>query len=280
MEGKTCVVTGASDGIGKETAKGLAALGARVVMVSRTPEKAEAAAAEILDAGAVAPVEIVLADLAQQKQVRAAAEEILERFPRVDVLVNNAGVYRLRRQTTPDGYEETFAVNHLAPFLLTNLLLDRLRASAPARVVTVASTAHYGGRIDFEDLMLERRFGSWRAYCRSKLANVMFTYALARRVLETGVTANCLHPGAVSTNLGSGNRLPNRVIMTLLRPFFPHNAASGAKPSIHLASSPEVAEVNGRYFDRMKEKISSGASLDEEAQERLWRVSQELTGLA
>jgi NAD(P)-dependent dehydrogenase (short-subunit alcohol dehydrogenase family) len=278
VNGKTVLVTGATSGIGKETARGLVEMGARVVIVGRNPRKAEEAAAQLRAAGP-GTVEVLLADFASLAEVRDLGKTVAERYPRLDVLVNNAGVFRLRRELTRDGFEETFGVNHLAPFLLTNELLPVLTAGAPARIVTVASGAHMGARLDFDNLQGERGFRSWSAYGRSKLANIMFTYALSRRVEGSGVTANCLHPGAVATNLGSGNRLPNRVVMTLMRPFF-LSAAKGAETPTYLASSPEVEGVTGKYFERKRERRSSRVSYDEEAQERLWRVSAELTGLA
>jgi NAD(P)-dependent dehydrogenase (short-subunit alcohol dehydrogenase family) len=188
-------------------------------------------------------------------------------------------VYRLRREVTMDGYEETFAVNHLAAFLLTNLLLERLKESAPSRIVVVASDAHYGPVLDFDDLQSERRYKSMKVYSRSKLANVMFSYALARRIEGTGVTVNCLHPGFVATNLGSGNRIPVKPFMALFRlTGRAIDVRAGADTPIFLASSPEVEGVSGKYFDRRREKMSSPPSYNEDAQEQLWRVSEELVG--
>jgi NAD(P)-dependent dehydrogenase (short-subunit alcohol dehydrogenase family) len=280
VDGKVVVVTGASDGIGKEIARGLARLGARVVMVGRNRAKTAAAADEVRRSGARRP-DVVIADLASLASTRALAATLLERYPRIDVLVSNAGVFRLRRQLTVDGYEETFAVNHLAAYLLTCLLLDRLRASAPSRVVVVASDAHRGVVLDFEDLMSERRYRPMLAYARSKLANVMFTHALARRLEGSGVTANCCHPGFVATNLGSGNRIPVRPVMALLR--LTRRAispAEGADTPVWLASAPEVEGATGGYFERRRAVASSPASQDREAQERLWRESARLVGLA
>lgn len=278
MDGKVCVITGATSGIGKETARALAERGARVVMINRNAAKAETVAAEIARTAEV-PVELVHGDMASFGSIRTAAAEVVERYPRVDVLINNAGVFRLRRHETADGLEETFAVNHLGPFLLTNLLLERLRASAPARIVIVASAAHHGAVLDFGDLLLERRFGSWKAYSRSKLANVMFAYGLARRVEGSGVDANALHPGFVATHLGAGNKIPIVPVYLLLRPFT-ISPRAGAETSVFLASSPEVSGVSGRYFDNKKQARSSRASMDEEAQELLWKMSAEMTGLS
>jgi retinol dehydrogenase 14 len=201
------------------------------------------------------------------------------------VLLGNAGVYRLRRRETVDGFEETFAVNHLAPFLLINLLLDRLKEGAPSRVVVTASDAHQGARLDFDDLMLRRGYGSWRAYSRSKLANVMFTYALARRLEGTGITANSHHPGFVASNLGSGNGIPVKPFMAMLRPFV-LSPAEGSRTAVYLASSSAVEGVSGKYFTNSKiearanrEHRSNAFSRDEDAQERLWRESAALVGL-
>jgi NAD(P)-dependent dehydrogenase (short-subunit alcohol dehydrogenase family) len=279
MNGKVVVVTGASDGIGKEAARGLAARGAHLVMVVRNPAKGEAAAEEIRRT-ATGPIELVEGDLASLASVRDVAAMLLEKYPRIDVLLSNAGVFRLSRRVTGDGFEEVFAVNHLAPFLLANLLLDRLRESAPARIVVVASAAHLGQRLDFDDLQNERGYKAMRTYGRSKLANVMFTYALARRLEGSGVTANSLHPGFVATNLGSGNWIPVKPFMLLFR--LTGRAISvkqGADTPIYLASSPDVDGVTGKYFDNRRERSSSESSLDVDAQERLWSVSAEMVGL-
>jgi NAD(P)-dependent dehydrogenase (short-subunit alcohol dehydrogenase family) len=279
MEGKVCVVTGANSGIGKETCIGLGGMGAHVVMVSRNPKRGETAREEIRRE-ATGPVDLVRGDLGSMDSVRALAKELARQYPQIDVLVSNAGVYRLRRKLTPDGYEEMFAVNHLAPFLLVNLMLDTLKRSAPARIVVVASAAHLSvRRLDFDNLQGERGFGfGWQAYGRSKLGNIMFTYALSRRLDGTGVTANCLHPGAVATNLGSGNHLPNRIFLRAAQLFI-LTPAQGAQTPIYLASSDEVEGTSGLYFDKKRPVPSSSVSYDEEAQERLWRVSADLAGL-
>ena len=277
MQGKTVVITGATSGIGTETARALAAMGARVVMINRNPKKAEGVADEIR-ATATGTVELVQGDMSSFESIRRCATEVLDRYPSIDVFLSNAGVFRARRHTTADGLEETFAVNHLAPFLLTNLLLERLKQSAPSRVVIVASDAHFSAALDFDNLLLERRFGPWKAYSRSKLANVMFAYALARRLEGTGVTANSLHPGFVATRLGQGNKIPIRPVYILLRPFT-ISPVKGAETSVYLASSPDVEGVSGRYFDKKQPTRSSRVSQVEEAQELLWKMSAELTGL-
>ena len=279
MQGNVCVVTGATSGIGLEAARGIGALGAHLVMIGRNPAKAEAAADEVR-ATATGPVDVMLADFASLKEVAALAEEVASRYPKIDVLLSNAGVYRVRRTLTGDGFEEMFAVNHLAAFLFMNSLLDRLRASAPSRVVIVASAAHYGATLDFDDLQSEHRFRSMRVYAKSKLANVMTGYALARRLDGSGVTVNSLHPGFVATNLGSGNRIPVKPFMALFR--LTGRAISvkdGADTPIYLASSPDVEGISGKYFDNRNEKMSSPQSYDEDAQERLYAISETLTGL-
>jgi NAD(P)-dependent dehydrogenase (short-subunit alcohol dehydrogenase family) len=277
MQGKVVLITGATSGIGKETARALAEMGARVVLINRNPAKAEGVAEEIRQT-ATGSVELLKGDMSSFASIREAVAEALARFPRIDVFISNAGVFRARRHVSADGLEEDFAVNHLAPFLLTNLLLDRLKGSAPSRIVIVASTAHQGAKLDFDNLLLEKRFGPWRAYSRSKLSNVMFTYALARRLEGSGVTANTLHPGFVATRLGSGNKIPIRPVYILLSPFT-ISPKKGAETSVFLASSPEVAGVNGKYFDQKRESRSSRFSQNEDAQELLWDMSAKLTGL-
>lgn len=278
MEGKVCIVTGASSGIGLETARRLAAMGARVVMVGRNAAKTEAAAEEVRrDASGSA--DVVLGDFASLRAVQRVAEAILDRYAHIDVLISNAGVYRLRRQTSSDGYEEVFAVNHLAAFSITNLLRERLVESAPSRIVIVASDAHFGVALDFDDLQSERRYRAQTVYSRSKLANVMFGYGLARRLDGSGVTVNSLHPGFVATHLGSGNKIPVKPFMAFFRlTGRAIDVTAGAQTPIYLASSPDVEGVSGKYFDLKKEKMSSPPSYDEDAQERLWRASEELVG--
>jgi len=279
MQGKTVVITGATSGIGTETARALADMGARVVLINRNPQKAEGVA-EDLRRTATGSIELVQGDMSSFASIRSAAADVLDRYPKIDVFISNAGVFRARRHETSDGLEEVFAVNHLAPFLLANLLLERLRASAPSRIVIVASEAHRGGVLDFDDLLLQRRFSfnAWKAYSRSKLSNIMFTYALARRIQGSGVTANCLHPGFVSTRLGSGNKIPIRPVYLLLKPFT-ISPKKGAETSVYLASAPGVEGVNGKYFDNKRESRSSRVSLEEEPQELLWKMSAELTGI-
>jgi NAD(P)-dependent dehydrogenase (short-subunit alcohol dehydrogenase family) len=279
MEGKLAIVTGATAGIGKEAAHGLARMGARVVVVGRNPEKTHAVAEEIRQT-AGGSVDVALADFASLRSVRQLAESLLDRYPRIDVLLSNAGVVKMRRSVTTDGLEETFGVNHVAPFLLTDLLLERLKESAPSRIVVTASAAHYGQTLDFDDLQTARDYKWMKAYGRSKLANVMFTYALARRLEGSGVTANCLHPGFVATNLGSGNRIPVKPFMWLFR--LTGRAISvkdGADTPIYLSSSPDVEGISGKYFDDRKEKTTSPQSYNTDDQERLWDITAKLAGV-
>ncbi|WP_116452607.1 SDR family NAD(P)-dependent oxidoreductase [Blastococcus litoris] len=278
MIGKTVLITGGTGGIGKATALGLAALGAHVAVTGRDPQRTQDAVREIRAAGG-GPVDAFIADLSAQSEVRRVAGEVFERMPRIDALVNNVGGYWNTRHITADGLERTFALNHLAPFLLTNLLLDRLKDSAPARVVTVASNAHKLGRIDFDDLRGERSYSGGRAYNQSKLANILFSYELARRLEGFAVTVNALHPGMVRTGFGSEDPAgTQRIFVPLLRPFM-KSVTRGAVTSIHLTSAPELAEVSGRYFVSSTATSSSPGSYDEAVAARLWQVSAESVGL-
>jgi len=279
MAGKTVLVTGGTGGIGRATAMGLAMMGAHLGITGRDRGRTEEAAAEIRAASG-GQVDVFVADLSSQSEVRGLADEVLQAYPRLDVLVNNVGGYWNTRHVTADGLERTFALNYLAPFLLTNLLLDRLKQSAPARVVTVASNAHTTGRIDFDDLQGERSYSGSRAYSQSKLGNVLFTYELARRLAASTVTANALHPGVVNTSFGAED--PGgvqRLFVPFVRPFL-KTPVQGAATSIHLASSPDLGQVSGRYFANSKPKRSSKASYDQAAAARLWQVSAGLVGLS
>jgi NAD(P)-dependent dehydrogenase (short-subunit alcohol dehydrogenase family) len=278
MGEKICLITGATSGIGKATAMGLADTGASVVMVGRDRGRGEAALAEVKAKSANASVELMLADLSSQEEIRRLADEFKEAYQRLDVLVNNAGVIRSKRVATADGIETTFAVNHLAYFLLTDLLLDVLKASAPSRIINVASGEQRNGTIDFDDLQGENGYKGAKAYSQSKLANVLFTYELARRLEGTGVSANCLHPGVVGTNLGSGVSGVFGFMVRALTPLM-KSPQKGAETSIYLASSPEVEGLSGRYFVKKAEARSSDVSYDERIARRLWEVSAELTKL-
>jgi len=277
IEGRNCLITGATGGIGRATATELARRGARLFLVCRSRARGDETSETIARVSGNRPVEIFLADLSSQQSIRALAQQILARDLPIHVLLNNAGVINLAREVTADGIEATFAVNHLAYFLLTGLLLDRLKASAPARVVNVASDAHHWGTIDFADLQGEKRYG-WRPiYGRSKLANILFTRELARRLDGTGVTVNCLHPGAVATNLGKQNGVVARALLTLARPFL-RTPERGAETAVHLAASPEVDGVSGQYFHDRRTKRGSAESNDPTVARRLWEVSERLTG--
>jgi NAD(P)-dependent dehydrogenase (short-subunit alcohol dehydrogenase family) len=276
MEGKVALITGGTSGIGRAAA--LAAMGAEVVVTGRSKERGEAAVGGIRETSGNERVSLMLADLAAQAEVRALAEGFRERHARLDVLVNNAGLIQSQRTQTPDGLELTLAVNHLAPFLLTNQLLDMLKESAPSRIVTVSSEARRGVSINFEDLQSMRRYRPFQVYGMTKLANILFTYELAERLEGTGVVANCLHPGAVNTNFGNNNRSLGTLIFRAFKPFmrFPEG---GADTIIYLASSPEVEEMTGRYLMDRKVVSSFEEPHDETTQKRLWEVSEELTNL-
>lgn len=278
MTGKICLVTGASSGIGTTTALGLARMNATVVLVCRSHQKGEATIARIGKETNNTTSDLLLADLASLEQIRDLVERFQKKYDRLDVLINNAGLIARNRQTTEDGFEMQFAVNHLAPFLLTNLLLDTLKGSAPSRVVTVSSTAHTGGTIRFDDLQSERRYTAWGAYGQSKLANILFTKELARRLEETGVTANCLHPGVVRTGI---LRNLNPILRAAALPFgiFFMGPEKGARTTLYLATAPELQNVSGKYFAKEAEAPVSLEANDPEIAKRLWDVSEELTGL-
>lgn len=278
MAGRTVLVTGGTGGIGRATAAGLAGMGARVAITGRHAGRAADAAAAIR-ASTGAKIDVFTADLAVQSEVRRLANEVLQRLPRLDVLINNVGGYWNTRHVTIDGIERTFAVNHLAPFLLTNLLLDRLHASEHARVVTIASQAHAQGQIDFDDLQGVASYSGAHAYNQTKLANILFSYELAKRSSRTAVAANAVHPGVVNTAFGAEDPgRTQRLLVPLLRPFM-KSPARGAATSIHVASSPDLVGVSGRYFANSRPKRSSQRSYDEAVAARLWQVSVELTGL-
>jgi NAD(P)-dependent dehydrogenase (short-subunit alcohol dehydrogenase family) len=282
MKDKICMVTGATSGIGKATALGLARMGASVVIVARNRTHGEAICTEIAATSGNPKVYALQADLSSQVDIRRLAKDFMSAFPHLHVLVNNAGVAPSRRTLTVDGIETTFAVNYLAPFLLTNLLLDVLKASAPARVVNVAGDFHRKVSLDFDDLMSEKDYNGNRANNRAKLALILFTYELARRLAGTQVTANCLHPGAVGTDapLKDPHLSPfARSMYRLVRRFF-LSPEKGAQTSLYLASSPEVEQVSGKYFIKVAAVASSPDSYDEQTARRLWEVSEQLTGIS
>jgi len=270
LEGRTCIVTGANSGIGRETALGLARMKANLVMVCRDKSKGDSARRQISKESGNESVDLLLCDLSSLAEVRTLAAEIRNRYGKIHVLVNNAGLFSLSGKTD-DGFETTLAVDYLAPFLLTNLLLGLLKAGAPSRVVNVSSVAHFSGHVDLTAIENKKTPSGWGGYSNSKLALVMFTYELARRLHGTGVTANCLHPGAVATNIW-------RVPAAVTRPFL-RSAKDGAKTPIYLASSPVVEGVSGKYFEDEKEKKSSDESYDETKARELWDETSKLVGL-
>jgi len=277
MAGKTCLVTGATAGIGLVTARVLAEKGATVVVVGRSPARADATVAAIRLRTGNPQVDFLVADLSSQADIRRLAGQFLERYPRLDVLVNNAGALFLKRQESVDGIEMTFALNHLGYFLLTELLLDRQKACTPARIVNVSSAAHRRVTLDFDDLQAHRHYRGFRQYSRSKLANLLFTYELSRRLQGSGVTANALHPGFVLSNFGTNNGW-----WRLLRPIFRLMAIDveeGALTTIYAATAPELEKVTGEYFDEQHAALSSAASHDPDAARRLWQISEQMTGM-
>ncbi len=272
LTGRVCVVTGANRGIGRATAQGLARLGAKVILVCRRKHDGEEVAREIGARHSVIP-DVVAADLSSQASIRMAAADLQSRYPRLHVLVNNAGVIPSKREVTPDGIEMQFAVNHLAYFLLTSLILPQLKAGAPSRVINVSSGAHSNANVDFDDLQAERGYDAKQVYSRSKLANILFTYELARRLRGTGVAANALNPGVVAT------RMLADYMGTASTSTFGASPEEGAATSVYLASSPEVEGVTGKYFERKRARRSSRESYDEAAARRLWEISERMTAL-
>jgi NAD(P)-dependent dehydrogenase (short-subunit alcohol dehydrogenase family) len=281
LHGKTCLVTGASSGIGRAAAHALARLGPELVFVCRDRERGERAVEDVRKGTGNERISLLLADLSRQAEVRRLAEEYRASGRPLHVLLNNAGVLMQRRTETADGLETTFAVNHLAYFLLTRLLLDRIRASAPARIVNVASDAHgwAGGRLDFDDLHGRRRYSPMRAYGKSKLANILFTRELARRLAGTGVTANAMHPGFVGSNFARNNGALAALAMSLVRPFA-RSPEKGAETAVYLCASPDVEGVTGQYFQDLRPKWPKRFAQNDEDARRLWEVSERLTGLA
>lgn len=278
MDGKVVLITGGTSGIGKATAIALAAMGADVTITGRNRERGEQAVVDVRRESGNEQVELMIADLAAQAEVRRLAEEFRERHDRLDVLVNNAGLVTSERTETPDGMESQFAINHLAPFLLTNLLLDLLKSSAPSRIVTVSSEGHRWGKMDLDDLQSTKRYRGFPVYGMTKLANILFTRESAERLRGTGVTANCLHPGGVSTNFGNNNTGVLTMLFRAFKPFM-RTPEQGADTVIYLASSPEVEGMTGKYLADRKIKVAAGAAYDEGLQKKLWEKSEELTGL-
>jgi len=280
MNGKICLVTGATNGIGKATAHALAQMGATVVIVGRNAPKTAQLVKELSAASGNSNVDSLLADLSSQQEVRRLADEFKSKYPHLHVLLNNAGGTFMTRQLSVDGIEMTFALNHLAYFLLTNLLLDTIKASTPARIINVSSNAHSGGKIDFDNLQGERSYSSFGPYGNSKLANILFTTELARRLDGTGVTVNALHPGLTSTGFGKNNPGFLMKIMGAVIPLIARSPEKGAETSIYLASSPEVQSITGKYFVDCKVTQPAPQATDRAVAKKLWDVSAEMVHLA
>jgi NAD(P)-dependent dehydrogenase (short-subunit alcohol dehydrogenase family) len=280
MTGKTVLITGATNGIGKIAALELARMGATVALVARNRSKGQAVLEEIGRETNNVQLELFIADLSSMADVRKLAQEFMAKHGTLDVLLNNAGAFYSERKLSADGLEMTFALNHMSYFLLTNLLLPVLKATPNARVVSVSSAAHTSGKLDFANLQGEQKFNGWKSYSDSKLENALFTFALARRLAGSSVTANCLHPGFVKTSFGEGNSGIFAVVLGIAKNLFAISIEAGAQTMIHLSSSPDVAGVTGKYFDKSKIASSSAASLDQAVQEQLWVHSEKLAGLS
>jgi NAD(P)-dependent dehydrogenase (short-subunit alcohol dehydrogenase family) len=279
MQGKTVVITGGTSGIGEVAAVALAKMGARIVLVARDRSRGDAALGQLRRSAPGLPHSVHFADLSRLAEMKRVAAEIADQEPRIDVLINNAGAIFGTRQLTEDGLERTFALNHMAYFVLTEGLRQRLSASGTARIVNTASEAHRGATLDFDDLQLTRGYGAMKAYNRSKLCNILFTRELARRLHGTGMTANCLHPGFVATRFGdqSGGLFSHLVSFAKL---FAISPAKGAETIVYLASSPEVAETTGRYFYKCQPSTPSAVAQDDRAASELWRASAALAGMS
>lgn len=278
IENKTILITGANSGIGKIAAFELAKMGAHIVMLCRNKEKAEPVKQEIMKLTSNDKVELVIIDLADLNSVKTAATEINNKYEKIDVLLNNAGGYFQERKLSTDGFEYTFAMNHLGHFLLTNLLLDKIKTNGEARIINVSSAAHNMGKINFDDLMSKKEYSGMKVYGTAKLANLFFTYELAKKLSDTNITVNALHPGVVNTNFGANAKGVMKIIITLMKPFM-RSANKGAETSIYLAASPSVEGISGKYFIGKKEKPSSKESYDKEISKHLWEESVKLTGL-
>lgn len=278
MTNKIALITGATAGIGKETAREIAKSGATTVLVARNKAKGEAVVEELKRSTNNEKIDLLVADLSVISEIRRCADEFKSKYDRLDILVNNAGAIFDKRETTSDSLEKTFALNHISYFLLTNLLLDVIKQSQPARIVSVSSAAHSFGKIDFDNLQSEKSFSKLGTYSNSKLMNVLFTYELARRLKETKITANCLHPGAVASDFGNELSGIFKLLVSFGRQFFFISSEKGAETSVYLATSPEVEDVTGKYFDNKKAVSSLKISSDEDLQKRLWEKSEKIVG--
>jgi len=280
MAEKIFLVTGATDGIGRVTALKLAQTGAKIILVGRNAAKGERVIAELKRVSGNAEIEFELADLSSQQDIRALAKRLDDRLPHLDVLVNNVGAWFDRRAMSPDGIEMTFALNHLGYFILTGLLLETLTRAPAARIVNVSSMAHRGRQIDFNDPQGAANYSGWRAYQASKLANILFTYHLAEKLADRGVSVNCLHPGFVASKFAHNNGGWLKWMMIIVQQLVAINEEKGARTSAYLAMAPEVAGVSGKYFVKSRVAESVAVSHDSDVQARLWRLSEELTGLS
>ena len=275
MNGKVCLVTGATDGIGKVSARVLAEKGAKVIIVGRNPEKSATVLAELKSSSGNENIDLLMADLAVMQEVYDLAEQVISHYDRLDILLNNAGGYFAKHELTSDGLERTFALNHMSYFLLTNKLMELLKSSAPARIVNVSSDAHYGVDMDFENLNGEQEYKAWKAYQKSKLANVLFTYELLKKV-PADITVNCLHPGFVATNFGHNIGGFFGPVVKIAQRISAIDPEEGAKTSIFLCSAPEVKGVSGKYFYKCQPKTSSRESRNMDTGKRLWQISSDI----
>jgi len=275
MNGKVCLVTGATDGIGKVSARVLAEKGAKVIIVGRNPEKSATVLAELKSSSGNKNIDLLMADLAVMQEVRDLAEQVISHYDRLDILLNNAGGYFAKHELTSDGLERTFALNHMSYFLLTNKLMELLKSSAPARIVNVSSDAHYGIDMEFENLNGEQEYKAWKAYQKSKLANVLFTYELLKKV-PADITVNCLHPGFVATNFGHNIGGFFGPVLKIAQRISAIDPEEGAKTSIFLCSAPEVKGVSGKYFYKCQPKTSSRESRNMDTGKRLWQISSDI----
>lgn len=278
LKGKRCLITGANSGIGLATAIAIAQKGAEVIIVCRNLAKANVAKEQIINKSGNKKVALLLADFADQASIRRMAEQFHQEYGQLDILINNAGLIASNREETADGYEYTFAVNHLGYFMTTCLLMPALQAAPSARIVSVSSEAHRIGEINFDDIQLRRGYTNMKAYAQSKLANILFTDTLAKKLKDTNITANCLHPGVVKTNFAGEGDLLMKGMFLLARPFM-ISATEGAQTSIYLASSPEVEGVTGKYFAKCKKKRPATRATNPDTAEQLWKLSESMTGV-
>jgi len=275
MNGRTCLITGATDGIGKETAIGMAKNGYNLILIGRNEEKGKNVSDEIRKIADSIDIDFFTADLILMKEVSRVADEVCQKYDRIDVLINNVGAYFAFRDVTEEGFERTFALNHLGYFLMTKKLLPLVEKSDYKRIVNVSSSAHYGVSFEFDNLNGEKKYRGFRAYQKSKLANVMFTYELAKKVKDSGITANCLHPGFVASKFGNNNNFLWRGIIGFAKALTAINVKKGAKNSIHLACSDDVKDISGRFFSNCEVKKGSGKAKNEEHNQKLWEISED-----